>query len=75
MACIAAAVVMAAILLLGAHKIGHINRAPHWFHAVEHFLYYGVMAVLLAHGLGRRFFWIALVAVPFFGAVDEWHQL
>jgi VanZ family protein len=73
--CIAAAFFMAAILLLGAHDIGKINEVPHWFHKVEHFIYYGVMALLLAHGLGRRWFWIALIAVPLVGALDEWHQI
>ena len=38
-------------------------------------MYYGSMAFLLARGLGRRWFWIALLAVPLVGALDEWHQL
>lgn len=65
---------MAATLLLGAHQIGRMNLVPHFFHKVEHFFYYAIMAILLAHGLGRRWFWIALVAVPMVGALDEWHQ-
>ena len=73
--CIAAAFLMATILFFGAHEIGKVNSVPHWFHKVEHFLYYGSMAFLLARGLGRRWFWIALLAVPLVGALDEWHQL
>ena len=73
--CIAAAFFMAAVLLAGAHDIGKINDVPHWFHKVEHFFYYGVMTLLLAHGLGRRWFWLALVFVPLVGALDEWHQI
>jgi len=66
---------MAVALLAGAHDIGKINDVPHWFHKVEHFFYYGVMTLLLAHGLGRRWFWLALVFVPLVGALDEWHQI
>ena len=73
--CIAASFLMAATLLLGAHQIGRMNSVPHFFHKVEHFFYYGIMAILLAHGLGRRWFWIALLVVPLFGALDEWHQI
>lgn len=73
--CIAATFFMAATLFFGAHEIGKVNSVPHLFHKVEHFLYYGSMAFLLARGLGRRWFWIALLAVPLVGALDEWHQL
>lgn len=73
--CIAAAFFMAATLFLGAHEIGKINSVPHLIHRVEHFLYYGAMAFLLARGLGRRWFWIAPFAVALVGALDEWHQL
>jgi VanZ family protein len=66
---------MAATLFFGAQEIGKINAVPHWAHKVEHFCYYGFMALLLAYGLGRRWFWIALLAVPMVGAIDEWHQL
>ena len=66
---------MASIILFATLRIGKINRLPHWFHIVEHLFFYGVMALLIAHGLGKRFFWIALLAVPFVGALDEWHQL
>ncbi len=73
--CIAAVFFMAAPLFVEAQKIGQINTLPHLMHKVEHFLYYGTMAYLLASGLGRRWFWIALLAVPLIGALDEWHQL
>ena len=66
---------MAATLFFGAQEIGKVNAVPHWVHKVEHSCYYGLMAVLLAYGLGRRWFWIALLAVPVVGAIDEWHQL
>ena len=65
---------MAVTLFIGAHEIAKINRVPHFIHQVEHFLYYGLMALLLTHGLGRRWFWIALLAVALIGAIDEWHQ-
>jgi VanZ family protein len=66
---------MAVALFVGAHEIGKINLVPHFFHKVEHFFYYGAMALLLAHGLGSRWWWTALIVVPMIGALDEWHQL
>ena len=72
--CIAAALFMAATLFLAAHDIGKVNSVPPLGHKVEHFLYYGAMAFLIASGLGRRWFWIALLFVPLVGALDEWHQ-
>ncbi|HEX7953026.1 MAG TPA: VanZ family protein [Burkholderiales bacterium] len=71
---IAAAFFMAALLFVGASEIGEVNKVPHLIHLVEHFLYYGFMALLLALGLGRRWFWLALLVVPLVGALDEWHQ-
>ena len=62
-------------MFFGAHLIGKVNAVSHLFHKMEHFLYYGAMALLLARGLGRRWFWIALFAIPLVGALDEWHQL
>ena len=73
--CIAAAFFMVAALFFGAHEIGRVNLVPHVFHKVEYFFYYGATAFLLAYGLGRRWFWIALLAVPLIGTLDEWHQL
>jgi VanZ family protein len=66
---------MGATLFFGAHGIGKVNSVPPLIHKIEHFFYYGSMAFLLARGLGRRWFWIALLAVPLVGALDEWHQL
>jgi VanZ family protein len=72
--CIAAVVFMAATLFVEAQKIGQVNTLPHLMHKLEHLFYYGTMAWLLAMGLGRRWFWIALIVVPMIGALDEWHQ-
>ena len=72
--CIAAAFLMAAVVLCGAHEIGKVNHVPHALHKVEHFLYYGIMAFLLAYGAGRRFLWAAFAAVLLVGVLDEWHQ-
>jgi VanZ family protein len=71
--CIAAAFFMAVTVFLLADT-GPGVPLPHPWDKVVHFLYYGVMALLLAHGLGRRWWWIALFAVPLVGALDEWHQ-
>ncbi len=71
--CIAAAFFMAAAIFLRADAgAGLLLPAP-WDKAA-HFLYYGTMALLLAHGVGRRWLWIPLVLVPVIGAADEWHQ-
>ena len=73
--CIAVAVLMAIAVLAGASAIGKVNNLPPLVHKIEHFLYYGTMAGLVAFALGRRFLWLALLAVPFVGLLDEWHQL
>lgn len=73
--CIAVAIFMAATLFVEAAHIGRINTWPPLVHKVEHFFYYGFMALLFAHGFGRRWHWAALVVVPLIGALDEWHQL
>lgn len=74
-ACIAAAVLMALVVLVGAKVIGQVNTLPPLAHKLQHFLYYGTMAGLVAIALGRRWLWLALLAVPFVGLLDEWHQL
>jgi len=66
---------MAAVLFVGARKIGVVNSVPPLAHKLEHFLYYGTMAGLVAIALGRRWMWVALLIVPLVGALDEWHQL
>ena len=73
--CIAVAFFMAATLFVEAADIGKVNTWPPLVHRVEHFLYFGLMALLFAHGFGRRWFWLALLVVPLIGALDEWHQL
>jgi len=72
--CVAAAIFMAAVLLLAAQGIGKVNAVPPIAHKLEHFLYYGGMAALLAYGVGRRRLWIPLLVVPLVGVLDEWHQ-
>jgi VanZ family protein len=72
--CIAAAFFMAATLFVGAEEIGKVNLVPAPFDKAEHFVYFGIMAVLLCVGLGLRWLWVALLAVPLVGALDEWHQ-
>jgi len=73
--CIAAAFFMAAILFLAADKAGQVPLPPYIPDKLLHFCYYGVMAFLLAHGVGRTWWGIALLLVPLIGALDEWHQL
>jgi VanZ family protein len=72
--CIAAAFFMAVLLFTAADKAGEIPLLPYLPDKLVHFCYYGVMAILLAHGLGRRWMWIPLAAVPIVGVLDEWHQ-
>ena len=72
--CIAAAFLMAALIFLRADTGAGIPMPAPWDTAA-HFLYYGTMALLLAHGSGRRWLWIPLVLVPAIGALDEWHQV
>lgn len=73
--CIVAALLMAVVLFVNAKEIAKVNSVPSLVHKVEHFLYYGGMAALIAYGLGRRWFWLALLVVPLIGLLDEWHQL
>jgi len=72
--CIALAVLMSIVLFAGARAIGEVNNLPPLAHRIEHFLYYGTMAALIAYALGQRFFWLAIFTVPLIGALDEWHQ-
>jgi VanZ family protein len=73
--CIGASLTMASLLFLEAHTIARVNLVPEFMHRIEHISYFGAMAALLAHGLGRRGFWVAGVAILLVGALDEWHQL
>ena len=72
--CIAVAFFMAVLLFALADKAGQVPLLPYLPDKLVHFCYYGVMAGLLAFGLGRRWWWIALGVVPLIGALDEWHQ-
>lgn len=72
--CIAAAVFMAATIFIGADTVGQDLPIPPPLDKVVHFLYYGAMAFLLAHGAGRRWLIVPLILVPAIGALDEWHQ-
>ena len=72
--CIVAAFFMAATLFVGAEEIGKVNLVPAPFDKAEHFVYFGIMAMLLCVGLGFRWLWAVLLAVPLVGALDEWHQ-
>ena len=73
-ACIAAAVFMAVTLFAGAEQAGKTQLFPTPWDKVAHIIYYGTMAALLSHGVGRRWLWLPLVLVPLVGALDEWHQ-
>lgn len=65
---------MAVTIFIGAEQAGQVQLFPPPWDKLAHFLYYGTMALLLAHGVGRRWLWIPLVLVPVIGAADEWHQ-
>ncbi len=72
--CIAAAFFMAVTLFVGAETVSQAPLFPPPFDKAAHFTYYGIMAGLLAHGLGLRFLIVPLILVPVIGAADEWHQ-
>ena len=65
---------MAVLLFIATDKAGEIPLLPDLPDKLVHFCYYGVMAILLAHGVGRGWWWVPLVAVPIVGVLDEWHQ-
>lgn len=71
---VAAAVLMAAVLFIGAKGIGKVNSVPPLVHKFEHFFYYGGMAALLAFAVGQRRWWIPVLVVALVGLLDEWHQ-
>jgi VanZ family protein len=68
-----AAFFMAATLFVGAETAVEVPLPPP-FDKLAHFLYYGLMAGLLAHAVGRRWLWVPLILVPVIGAADEWNQ-
>jgi VanZ family protein len=57
-----------------SEEIGKVSLVPAPFDKAEHFVYFGIMAVLLCVGLGLRWFWAVLLVIPLVGALDEWHQ-
>jgi VanZ family protein len=71
--CLAAAFFMAVTIFIRADSGAGIPLPAPW-DKVAHFLYYGAMALLLGHGVGRRWIWVPLLLVPAIGALDEWHQ-
>ena len=73
--CIAVAFFMAATLFLAADKTGQMPFLADIPDKVLHAVYFGVMAALLAHGVGRSWWGIPMLLVPLVGALDEWHQL
>ena len=72
--CVAAAFFMAISLFVGAETASQVPLFPPPFDKAAHFLYYGIMAGLLAHGAGLRWLIVPLILVPAIGAADEWHQ-
>lgn len=70
-----AAFFMTVLLFVGAEKAAEVPLFPAPFDKAAHFVYYGTMAVLLAHGVGVRWLLLPLLLVPLVGALDEWHQL
>ena len=55
--CIAAAFFMALALFLAADKAAQIPLVPELPDKLVHFCYFGIMALLLGHGFGRRWWW------------------
>ena len=72
--CILAAVFMAVTLFVGAEAVAKVPLFPPPFDKAAHFAFYGMMAALLAHGLGLRWLIVPLILVPVIGVADEWHQ-
>ena len=72
--CVAAAIFMAIILFAGAKTAAEVPLFPPPWDKLAHFTYYGIMAGLLTHGLGARWWIVPLLLVPLTGGLDEWHQ-
>jgi VanZ family protein len=72
--CVAAAFFMAVTLFAGAEKAAEMPLFPPPFDKATHFVYFGLMAGLLSHGVGVRWLLVPLLLVPLIGALDEWHQ-
>lgn len=67
-------VAMAVLVFLGAHTIANVPLFPSPFDKAAHFVYYGVMAMLLAHSVGVRRWWLAGLVALLIGMADEWNQ-
>jgi VanZ family protein len=72
--CILAAFFMAVTLFIGAETVATAPMFPPPLDKLSHFTYYGIMAALLAHGVGLPWLIVPLILVPVIGAGDEWHQ-
>jgi len=68
------ATLMAVFVFAGAQTVASVPLFPAPLDKVAHFVYYGVMAMLFVHGIGGRWWWLALIATVLVGAGDEWHQ-
>ena len=69
-----AAVFMAVTLFVGAETVADVPLFPPQFDKAVHFAYYGIIAGLLAHGVGLPWLIVPLLVVPVIGAADEWNQ-
>lgn len=65
---------MAVTLFVGAQKATEITFLLPLPDKVLHFVYYGIMASLMAHAVGVRWLWVAPVLAIIVGVFDEWHQ-
>jgi hypothetical protein len=71
-----AAGAMALAVFVGAESAGAAGLFPGpWLDKIAHAAYYGTMALLLDHGLGRRSPAAAVVLAASVGVADELHQL
>ena len=70
------AALMAAFVLLGARQVGQVGLFPGPFlDKIAHATYYGLMAMLVERGLGRRLPIVAIAVAIAVGAADEVHQI
>src|SRR3990172_7623615 len=72
--CVLAAFFMAVTPFAGAETAADVSLFPPPFDKAVHFTYYGIMAGLLAHGVGLGWLIVPLILVPVIGAADEWQQ-
>jgi len=65
---------MAVTVFVGAETAAKVPLFPPPLDKAAHFVFFGTMAALLAHGVGLRWLIVPLILVPVIGAADEWHQ-